>query len=203
MQMEQGAYRESQSLRWFLGLTTVVVVALIMVLVEAPELTSGRWIVGSITVPAVAALLLLRDPSRWRIAPILFLNLLAAFLLAMVVLNVADWYINSISGLVAGAILFGTLVAVSAVGVLLAVTTWKNRIVPVLRFVLTVFVGMLAYLALIPWGCSDSNPPICSSAFGTGLPYDGLLPAVAGGLVAAAATWLLVSVVSRRVAIDG
>lgn len=200
MQMEHGMDGEPQSLRWFLGLTTVVVVSLIMVLVDAPELISGRWIVGVMIVPAVGALLLLNDQSRWRTASTLFLVLLAAFLLATAVLNVADLYVYSISGLLGGAIFFVTLAAVSLAGLLLDAMKWRGRVVPVLRFVLTVFVGMLAYLALIPWSCVHPVPAQCESAFGSGLSYDGSLPAVVGGLLAAATTWLLVSLASRRVA---
>jgi hypothetical protein len=102
MQVGQSAHVESQSLRWALGLTTVLVVLLIMILVDAPELISGRWIVGVMTVPAVGALLSLSDQSRWRVVAIIFLILLAAVLLAAAIVVIADSYVSMISGLLVG-----------------------------------------------------------------------------------------------------
>lgn len=185
--------REPQSLRWTLGLATVAVVVAIMVLLEAPELSSLRWIVAVMTVLAVGGLVLLTHDSRWRVGLTIVLMLFAALLSAAAMLNVADSYVHAISALLAATVFVGTLTAVTASGVLLAATRWSFRVVPVLRFVLTVVAGTLAYFALTPWACDDSMAPGCSSAFGVGLPYDSPLPAVLGGVGVGAAVWLLTS----------
>lgn len=183
--------------RWILGLITVAVVVLFMVLLDAPELSLLRWAVAVMTVLAVGGLLLLRDDSRWRVGPTVVLMLLAALLAAVAMLNVADSYVHAISGLLGAIVFFVTLAAVTAAGVLLAAVRWSFGVVAVLRFVLTIVAGALAYFALMPAACTESIPADCSSAFGVALPYSTPLPAALAGLGIGAAVWLLTRHVGR------
>lgn len=62
-----------------------------------------------------------------------------------------------------------------------------------LRFVVTVALALLAFLALFPSGCTDSVPPECGSFFGTDLgsndqPWLALTAAFAAGALALVAT---------------
>jgi hypothetical protein len=186
------------ALRLTLGLLTVLVVLSIMILLDAPELSSLRWVTAVMTVLAVGGLLMLSDESRWRVGPTVVVMLLAALLAAAAMLTIADWYVHAISDVLAATVFVGTLVAVTTAGVLLAAVRWRFGAVAVLRFVLTVVAGTLAYFALTPWACTESLPPDCSSAFGVAVPYSTPLPAALTGLAVGAAVQLLALRAGRR-----
>ena len=122
----------------------------------------------------------------------------AALLGAAAMLNIADWYVDPISDPLAATVFFGTLATVTAAGMLLAAVRWRFGAVAVLRFVLTVAAGALAYFALTPWACTESVPPGCSSAFGVALPYSTPLPAGLAGLSVGTAIQLLAFRAARR-----
>jgi xanthine/uracil permease len=138
----------------------------------------------------------LRQHPLASVVVVVIVGLAIGFALALPVLGLANHYDASDPVMLA---LFVALIAgVPTVMALLFVKKWGRRAVPVLQVVLAVIASMLAYLALAPIACDDSNPPQCTTFLGLESANDDVIEGIVGAVVAGAMTWLLVRLIMRR-----